>query len=202
MLQKLKVKRSTQDLLWSNSMGAHIRPGELEVFYGAMYSGKTESLIDRVKNRYSEDEYLGVWIPSSQPEEIVQHITSEHRVLVIDEAQFFDIRLEDVVLSCLEARLNVLVAGLNLDFRRRGFGCMPNLIARADHLHRKVAVCSKSECEEDGVYTQRIVNGLPANYDDPLVVIEDTDQTQTRYEVRCTQCYELPGEPRFEITSR
>ena len=104
----------------------------------------------------------------------------------IDEAQFFDDGIVDVVSALAERDLRVIVTGLDTDFRGEPFGCMPTLMAKADKLDKLSAICMV--CGEPASRTQRLVNGSPAHYDDPIVIVGASEM----YEARCRRCHSVP----------
>jgi thymidine kinase len=118
-------------------------------------------------------------------------------IVGIDEAQFFEpegiIRVTEQLLEDGKA---VLVAGLPTDFRDEPFGAMPFLIAKADHPIAKTAYCKYQitpdvYCSRPATKTQRIVDGKPASYFEPVVVVGAAEL----YEARCRDHHEVPGGP-------
>ncbi len=103
-------------------------------------------------------------------------------VIAIDEAQFFDMGLIDVVQRLVDERtLRVIVAGLDTDFRGEPFGPMPQLLSIAEEVLKLHAICAV--CGGDASRTQRLVDGEPAAYDDPIILVG----AQESYEARCRQ---------------
>ena len=96
----------------------------------------------------------------------------------IDEGQFFDDGLVDVVEQLASAEKQVIVAGLDTDYLRRPFEPIPTLCDRAEYVTKMLAVCHK--CGGPGMYTQRIVQS------EELVVLG----AQGAYEARCRVCYD------------
>lgn len=188
------------------------RLGFLEVICGCMFAGKTEELIRRIKvlefakkkiivfkpkidNRYSDTQvvsHAGSSVESvviQNAREILDHVKEDTEVVAIDEVQFFD---EEVVEICdLLARQGkrVMVAGLDTDFRGEPFGVMPSLITQAEFVTKLTAVCVK--CGAPATRTQRMVNGKPAKYDDPIILVGASES----YEARCRHCHEIPHKP-------
>jgi thymidine kinase len=109
-------------------------------------------------------------------------------VVAIDEAQFFDDQIIDVVQKLADQGLRVIVAGLDTDFRGEPFGPMPVLMAKAEHVDKLQAICMV--CGEPASRTQRIINGKPARYDEPVVIIGAAEM----YEARCRKHHEVPKE--------
>lgn len=188
------------------------RLGFLEVICGCMFAGKTEELIRRIKvlefakkkiivfkpqidNRYSDTQvvsHAGSSVESvviKEAKEILNYVKPDTEVVAIDEVQFFD---EDVVEICdMLARQGkrVMVAGLDTDFRGEPFGVMPSLITQAEFVTKLTAVCMK--CGAPATRTQRLVNGKPAKYDDPIILVGASES----YEARCRHCHDVPHKP-------
>ena len=81
----------------------------------------------------------------------------------------------------------MIVAGLDQDFRGEPFGCIPELLALAEQVDKLHAICMV--CGESATRTQRLVNGMPANYHDPVVIVGAAEM----YEARCRKHHEVPG---------
>jgi thymidine kinase len=183
--------------------------GWIEVICGSMFSGKTEELIRRVRRaqiarqkvqvfkpaldtRYTEREvtsHNGLQVEAISVENTAQLrklIKPDTTVVALDEAQFFD---EDVVALCEELAdhgTRVIVAGLDMDFRGEPFGPMPKLMARAEQVHKLQAICLV--CGGPASRTQRLINGQPAAYDDPVILVGASEV----YEARCRGCHIVP----------
>jgi thymidine kinase len=82
--------------------------------------------------------------------------------------------------------MRVIAAGLDLDFRGEPFGPMPLLLAVAERIDKLQAICVV--CGEPASRTQRLINGAPAAYEDPIVLIGASEL----YEARCRQCHQVP----------
>ena len=181
----------------------------LEVIVGSMFSGKSEELIRRVKRaviarrtvqvfKPSIDDRYGVEVvrshdgdsfvarPVRTSEEILALLTPETTVVGIDEVQFFDPGVIQVVRTLVADSRRVICAGLDLDFRGEPFGPVPTLLALAERVDKLEAICVV--CGEAATRTQRIVNGVPAFYDEPVIVIG----AKEAYEARCRSCHEVP----------
>jgi len=110
-------------------------------------------------------------------------------IVAVEEGQFFDERLPQVVEQLADAGKQVLVTGLDRDFRGIPFGPMPRLMALADQVTKLTAICMV--CGEPATRTQRLIDGRPATADSPLIVIGGLgDET---YEARCRQHHEVPA---------
>ncbi|OQY18661.1 MAG: thymidine kinase [Chloroflexi bacterium] len=184
------------------------RGGWVEVICGSMFSGKTEELIRRVRRahiahqkvqvfkpaidtRYAEREVAShngmQWeaMPVADTAQLRELIEPDTTVMALDEAQFFD---DGIVALCEELAhqgIRVIVAGLDMDFRGEPFGPMPTLMARAEQVSKLQAICVV--CGGPASRTQRIINGQPAAYDDPVILV-GADET---YEARCRGCHEV-----------
>ncbi|MDO4246020.1 MAG: thymidine kinase [Deinococcus sp.] len=100
-------------------------------------------------------------------------------VVGIDEAQFFGPELVPLALELAEAGVRVVLAGLDLDFRAEPFGCIPDLLARAESVDKLTAICTV--CGAPATRTQRLIGGQPAHFDDPVVLVGAKES----YEARC-----------------
>jgi thymidine kinase len=179
--------------------------GWVEVICGPMFSGKSEELIRRVTrskiarvpvqvfkpqldDRYADNEVVShsSWKVDAQPvsdaTEMLRAVSSQTRVIGIDEGQFFDDHLVEVVDNLATTGKQVIVAGLDTDYLRRPFEPIPSLCDRAEYVTKMLAVCHR--CGGPALYTQRIVQS------DDLVVLG----AQDAYEARCRMCYD-PSEP-------
>ena len=182
--------------------------GWIEVICGSMFSGKTEELIRRLRRariarqqaqvfkpaiytRYADGEVTshdGVQVdalPVTHPRQVYEVMAPETTVVAIDEAQFFD---DEVVALCeglADRGLRVIVAGLDLDFRGEPFGPMPALMARAEQVTKLQAICV--ECGGPASRTQRLIEGRPAAFDDPVILVGAREV----YEARCRGCHQV-----------
>ncbi len=183
--------------------------GSVEVITGSMFCGKTEETIRRLRratiakqkvqvfkpkidNRYAEEKvtsHAGHQFdarPISSSADIFPNLKGDTTVVAIDEAQFFDEGVVDVAQELAEQGIRVIVAGLDMDFRGEPFGPMPILIAQAEDVDKLHAICVV--CGEAASRTQRLVNGYPARYDDPVVIVGASEL----YEARCRKHHEVP----------
>jgi len=101
----------------------------------------------------------------------------------------------NVVDKMADKGIRVIVAGLDTDFRGEPFGCMPALIAKAEYVDKLNAICMV--CGEPASRTQRLVNGHPAHYNDPIVIVGASEM----YEARCRRCHQVPRGLRGENAS-
>ena len=188
------------------------REGWIEVISGCMFAGKTEELIRRINvlsyakkniivfkpktdNRYSDSEIVshsGAKVPClvvEKAQDILKKIEADTEVVAIDEVQFFDKDIVEVCEYLADKGIRVMVAGLDKDFRGESFGVMPELLTRAEFVTKLTAVCAK--CGAPATRTQRLVNGKPAGFEDPIVMV-GADES---YEPRCRHCHQVPNKP-------
>lgn len=188
----------------------HRRAGQgwIEVIAGPMFSGKSEELIRRITRyelarvptqvfkpaldiRYAVGEVVShsrlstPAIPVETSAELLKAVDDRTVVIGIDEGQFFDEGLTDVVALLADAGKQVIVAGLDTDYLGRPFEPIPSLMLRAEYITKALAVCHR--CGGPGLHTQRVVES------DELVVLGATGA----YEARCRRCYD-PQEPQQE----
>src|SRR5690606_17533709 len=117
---------------------------------------------------------------------ILDCLEPETTVIAIDEAQFFDPAIIDVANELANRGIRVIIAGLDTDFRGEPFGAMPELMCRAEEVTKLHAICVV--CGEPASRTQRLVNGQPARYDDPIILVGATEV----YEARCRLHHVVP----------
>ena len=191
------------------------RPGYVEVISGCMFAGKTEELIRRIKvlefakknllvfkpaidNRYSDTKVVShagsstESIVVSDARSILDFIREDTDVVAIDEVQFFDPEILMVVDYLAKKGIRVMAAGLDTDFRAEPFGVMPQLITQAEFITKLTAVCVK--CGAPATRTQRIVNGNPARFTDPIIMVGAAES----YEARCRHCHEVVDKPKIK----
>jgi thymidine kinase len=187
------------------------KSGWIEVITGPMYCGKSEELIRRLRrvkiakqkikvfkpvidNRYNKDDVVShsgdsiEAVPVDHPEEILEKIDATIDVVGIDEAQFFHQDIVEICEDLADSGTRVIAAGLDRNFRGEPFGPMPELMARAEYVDKLHAICI--QCGEPASRTQRLIDGEPAAYDDPVVLIG----AQEVYEARCRSCHAVKGE--------
>ena len=189
----------------------HLRPnsGWVEVICGSMFSGKTEELLRRLRRaviarqnvqlfKPAIDNRYGVTTVAShdgakwegsvirEATEILNQVEPETHVIAIDEVQFFDDAIVDVCDALALQGKRIIVAGLDLDFRGEPFGPMPALMAKAESVHKLHAICMV--CGGEASRTQRLIDGRPAYYEDPVVLIGAAES----YEARCRGCHQAP----------
>ena len=183
--------------------------GSIEVVCGSMFSGKTDELIRRLVRATIARQKVQVFkpaidvryavekvtshaganydaIPVANAAEIHAKLDSETTVVGIDEAQFFDMNIAEVAQQLAARGVRVIVAGLDMDFRGEPFGPMPLILAKAERVDKLHAICMV--CGDEASRTQRLVNGKPAKYNDPVVIVGASEL----YEARCRAHHEVP----------
>lgn len=188
-------------------MTKHTR-GRIELICGSMFSGKTEEMIRRLRRAVIARQSVQAFKPAidqryhvervtshngldfdAQPvagaAEILANLRPETTVVGIDEVQFFDPAIVSVCEQLAEQGKRVICAGLDMDFRGVPFGPMPELLARAELVDKLHAICVV--CGEEASRTQRLIEGRPARYDDPVVLVGASEV----YEARCRDCHQI-----------
>lgn len=186
--------------------------GRVEVICGSMFSGKTEELIRRVRRATIAQQRVQVFKPQIDTRYVIERVTSHNgqdfgavpvpdshaiwtlvepdtTVVAIDEAQFFDEGIVKLTAALARRNIRVILAGLDMDFRGEPFGPMPALLSVADEVQKLHAICMV--CGEDASRTQRLVNGEPARYGDPIIMVGAAES----YEARCREHHMVPGKP-------
>ncbi len=179
--------------------------GSIEVIVGCMFSGKSEELIRRLRRLAVAKKNIIVFKPAAdnrwnRRNELVSRSgtafaaypiltplemlgkSSEYDVVGIDEAHFFDQSFLGVILDLRRAGKQVIVAGLDMDFRCEPFEHMATLLALADEVVKLDAICTR--CGGRATLTQRLTGGQPAPRDEDRLVVGDDE-----YEARCRACH-------------
>lgn len=192
------------------SGGFQASGGWMEVIAGSMFSGKTEELLRRVRRAtiarkrvqvfksHLDDRYAGVWAVSSHDrrtfdatpvdssEQILLRLDPMAQVIAVDEVQFLDAGIVKVVSGLADRGRRVIMAGIDTDFRGEPFGPMPQLMAMAEVVDKLHAICVL--CGSPASRTQRLLEGKPASYDSPTIMVGAADS----YEARCRACHQVP----------
>jgi len=175
------------------------KAGSIEVICGSMFSGKTEELIRRLKRAKFANQKVEIYKPCIDvrysDDQVVSHdahsihstpidspasmllLSSDVEVVGIDEAQFFDDTLVEVVQTLADRGVRVIIAGLDTDFLGKPFGPMPALMAVAEDVQKVHAICMK--CGSPANHSHRLLSS------DQLVVLGEKDI----YEPLCRHCY-------------
>ena len=184
--------------------------GSMEVITGSMFSGKTDELIRRLRRATIARQKIQVFKPAIDDRYDLEKITShagteyaarpvpnacailsclqpETTVVGLDEAQFFDAAIIPLAQQLACRGVRVVIAGLDTDFRGEPFGPMPVLMATADVVDKLHAICMV--CGQNACRTQRLVDGKPARYNDPVVIVGAAEM----YEARCRAHHEVPS---------
>ena len=190
--------------------------GSIELVCGSMFSGKTEELIRRIRRAIIAKQKVQVFKPAidkrfhvqqvtshngigvdaypvASSAEIHQHLDPQTTVVAIDEVQFFDDGIIEICETLADRGVRVICAGLDMDFRGEPFGPMPWIMARAEDVLKLHAICVI--CGDEASRTQRLIDGHPAAYNDPIVLVGASEV----YEARCRECHAVLNE-RTEVT--
>lgn len=176
--------------------------GTIEVICGPMFAGKSEELLRRINrlvyakkkflvfkpsidNRYSETEVVShnqhkyKAIALMDPKKILDYYENDLDAICIDEIQFFDEAIIDVIDFYANHGVRVIVAGLDMDFKGDPFMITAKLLAKAEYVTKLTAICTV--CGKSATRTQRLINGEPASINDPVVLVGASES----YEARC-----------------
>ena len=180
--------------------------GWIETIVGPMFAGKTEELIRRVKrmeyakknylifkpsidNRYSISEIVShnkkalQAISITKSSEIRKNLKPETQAIVVDEVQFFDEGIVKELQELAEEGYRIICGGLDMDFRGEPFDIISKLLCLSEQVTKLTAICMC--CGSLATRTQRIINGKPAYYDDPIILVGEKEA----YEARCRNCH-------------
>jgi thymidine kinase len=193
------------------------RGGWLEVVCGPMFSGKSEELIRRLRRAEIAGLKALVVKPRIDDRYDVAHVVSHagakmravcadsagdilrlaegYDAVGVDEAQFFDEGIVEVIQTLVARGTRVVAAGLDQDFRGEPFGSMPTLLCLAEFVDKIHAVCHR--CGGAGTRTQRLIDGRPAPFSGETIVVGALDS----YEARCTTCYEPGDDIQLSLTA-
>ncbi len=173
-----------------------------------MFSGKTEELIRRLRRALYARQSVQVFkhaldvrsehtairthsgtlhdaVAVSTSGELLERVEETTDVVAIEEAQFFDDGIVAVCRCLAGSGYEVIVAGLDMDFRGQPFGPMPTLLAEADEVVKLRAICAR--CGRDASRSQRLIDGRPAPTSAPTILVG----AQESYEARCRHCHEV-----------
>ena len=193
-------------------MYQELQKGWIEIITGPMFAGKSEELIRRLRTlSYAhkkivsfkpaiDDRYDKTKIASHDGEmfdayaiksakDIYQFVDDTTEVVAIDDVQFFGTEVSDIIEDLADKGMRVICAGLDLDFRGEPFGPMPTLLSRAEFVTKLSAACTVCGCA--ATRTQRLIDGNPANYDDPVILVGAKES----YQARCRKHHIVPNKP-------
>jgi len=186
------------------------RPGSIEVIAGVMFSGKSEELMRRVRRAiiarrrvqvfksHLDQRYAGVQRVSSHDgrsvdaepidsaSELMRLVRPDVEVVAVDEVQFLDAGVVEAASALAGRGVRVILAGTDTDFRGEAFGAMGNLLAIAESVDKLQAICVI--CGDLATRNQRLVDGKPARYDSPTILVGGRES----YEARCRHCHRVP----------
>ena len=188
--------------------------GSLTIITGSMFSGKTEELIRRVRRSLYARRRVQVFKPGidvrtdetiirshsgvphsalsmESSRELYETVAGDTHVVAIEEVQFFDTGIIAVCQKLADRGYAVIAAGLDMDYRGKPFGAMPQLLAIADEVIKLRAICTV--CGAEASRSQRLINGNPAPVSAPTVLIGASEA----YEARCRKHHIVPpaGDP-------
>jgi thymidine kinase len=188
--------------------GSH--PGWIEVISGVMFAGKSEELIRRVRRAiiarrrvqvfksHLDSRYAGLYSvashdgteldasPVDSAAEIHRLVRPDTQLIAIDEAQFLDADIVPIATLLARRGVRVILAGTDTDFRGEPFGAMGELMAVAELVDKLQAICVV--CGDPACRNQRLINGKPARYDSPTIMVGGRES----YEARCRHCHQVP----------
>ncbi|WP_087973646.1 thymidine kinase [Oceanobacillus rekensis] len=193
--------------------------GWVEVICGSMFSGKSEELIRRVRratyanlsvrvfkpaidDRYDDTAVVShngtstIARPIQKSIEILDHIDNNVDIVGIDEVQFFDENVVEIAEELANRGIRVIIAGLDTDFRGEPFGPVPKLMALSESVTKLNAICPI--CGSPASRTQRLINGKPASYDDPIILVGASES----YEPRCRHHHDVPNKPTSNLVHK
>lgn len=183
--------------------------GWIEVIAGVMFSGKSEELIRRVRRSliakkrvqvfksHLDNRYAGVFavgshdgqtieaIPVDSSGQITLRLDPLAQVVAIDEVQFLDDGIVAIANALANRGRRVILAGTDTDFRGEPFGPMPQLLCIAEVVDKLHAICVL--CGAPATRNQRLIDGKPARYDSPQVMVGGAEA----YEARCRNCHQV-----------
>ena len=191
----------------------HSGGGWIELICGSMFSGKTEELLRRVRRSEIARRHIQLFKPQIDirygRERLASHngmsrgdvtiledtgsllnrVERGTEVVAIDEVQFFDPAVAGICQELADQGKQVIVAGLDQDFRGEPFGPIALLMALAEQVDKLHAICVR--CGAPATRTQRLIDGKPARYDEPVILVGGSES----YEARCRGCHEVPAKP-------
>ena len=184
--------------------------GWIELICGPMFAGKSEELLRKIKRLEYADVDCLLFKPKintrnksliksrngkkmsaiefEDPFEIYEVLSknvNHPQVVAIDEIQFADPKIIEVVEVLAKKGIIIYAAGLDNDFRNNPFPITSSLASMAEHITKLSAICT--ECGAPGTCTQRIIDGEPASFNSPIFLIGNIES----YTVRCRNHHEI-----------
>jgi len=187
------------------------REGSIEVITGVMFSGKSEELLRRVRRAliarrkvqvfksHLDDRYSGIMAISShdgrhieavainEARQIAERLDPDAEVVAIDEVQFLDDTVVEIVNDLADRGVRVIVSGTDMDFRGLPFGPIGPLLAIAERIDKLHAICVV--CGDLATRNQRLIDGKPAPAEGPTIQVGGAES----YEARCRRHHEVPS---------
>lgn len=187
------------------------REGSIEVITGVMFSGKSEELLRRVRRAMIarrkvqvfksqlDDRYGGIHRisshdgreiearPASSSRDIAEFVEPDSEVVAIDEVQFMDDGILEVVNDLADRGVRVIISGTDMDFRGQPFGPVGSLLAIAEKIDKLHAICVV--CGDLATRNQRLIDGRPAPAEGPTIQVGGLES----YEARCRAHHEVPS---------
>ena len=179
----------------------------MKIITGPMFAGKTEELLRQINYlQYAKKSYL-VFKPEvdnrhvtpevishqnnrvqaliiSSGQEIEKYLTPNIEMIFIDEIQFFSPEIAKILLNLVRQGYQIIASGLDKNFRGEPFNeTIKSLLALADYVEKLTATCQS--CQKEASFSQRIINGQPARYEESLILVGG----QEKYEARCQKCH-------------
>jgi thymidine kinase len=189
-------------------MHAITNSGWVEVISGSMFSGKTEELLRRIRRAEIAGQQVAAFTPAiddrygtatigshvgrrwealvvdtEEPGPAIHDHLNGEQVVAIDEANFFSPAIVEVCQDLAADGRRVIVSGTDQTFRGEPFEPLPQLMAIAEYVEKFQAICI--ECGEPATRNQRLIEGEPAHYDDPTIMVG----AEESYEARCRSCH-------------
>ena len=189
-------------------MHAITQSGWVEVVTGCMFAGKTEEMLRRLRRAEIAGQSVAAFTPdiddrygtatigshagrriqatvvdTEDPLPGMREVLNGEDVVAVDEANFFGPKLVDACEALAADGRRVVVSGTDQTFRGEPFDPLPALMATAEYVEKLQAICT--QCGEPATRNQRLVDGDPAHYDDPTVVVG----AEEAYEARCRSCH-------------
>lgn len=197
--------------------------GFIEVITGPMFAEKSTLLMSQLRkeviagkrtmvfkpdidDRYHTDNIMthdgdslhAYSIPCTNSNQILAMLYDGVDAVGIDEGQFFDSGLVDVVRTLADRGMRVIVAGVDMDYRGLPFEPMNDIMAIAEIVHKQTAVCTK--CGKPATMIQRYTNNRLSAWSEPTVIVgSNKEDNEYYYEARCRKCYKQPNKPEMEL---
>lgn len=201
-------------------MNTYYHPGEFDLYVGPMKSGKSKAMMDHldkimhmndisyiilkpdldsrtsgIVSRYGNMFMDAYAVQANSPGNaigVIHNNIPKANVVAIDELQFFGEGIDWLIKMLTSQGRHVIGAGLNLDFRGEPFGQMGILMAKADSITNCYGICEYQNCNAKSTRTQRLINGEPAPYDAPIILVDNKD-IKEEYQTRCSKHHDVPS---------